>query len=207
MQIQDKELLLIGCAPLHGEIWKQSPVPEYFVSSMGRVYSASTNKILKTNKKWYHHISMKREGKTLHFLAHRWVAQAFIPNPENKPFINHKNAIKSDNRVENLEWCTNKENMQHAGSLGLIKSPRHNKGRYGGNSTSAKKVLKLSKQMVPICVYGSVLDAANELGVNVHWLRRRARIAAISAGFTWVYLEIYKKNNDPSFDINSVPNI
>lgn len=68
-------------------------------------YSRTT--VFLGNKKWKH-ISI-----------HRAVAQTFIPNPDHKPFVNHKNGIRNDNRLENLEWVTTKENSQHAVDTGL----------------------------------------------------------------------------------------
>lgn len=65
-------------------------------------------------------VNLCKNSKSKNYLLHRLVAETFIPNPENKPDINHKNGIKTDDRVENLEWCTKSENMQHAVKTGLF---------------------------------------------------------------------------------------
>jgi hypothetical protein len=62
----------------------------------------------------YRRVSLCKCGKETVYKVHRLVGLHFIPNPESKPFINHKNCIGTDNRVENLEWCTASENIQHA---------------------------------------------------------------------------------------------
>ncbi len=105
------------------EVWKDIPGYEgrYKVSNLGRVAglpccSRSTTRILKPNlkKSGYLNILLCKGGIVKTHRIHRLVAQAFLPNPENKETVNHKNGVKSDNRLCNLEWATQGENTQHA---------------------------------------------------------------------------------------------
>lgn len=101
------------------ELWKDIPGYEglYKISRQGRIKSLYTGKLRAQamSGKGYKAVSLSKIGEKKRFYVHRLVAMAFLPTPpEGKCYINHKNLNKTDNRVENLEWVSHKENMLHA---------------------------------------------------------------------------------------------
>ena len=100
------------------EIWAEIPGYEglYQVSSLGRVYSVRSEKCLRPAKKdnGYLFVGLNVHGKVKQPLIHRLVAAAFIPNPEDKPQVNHKDGDLTNNTEANLEWVTGSENQLHS---------------------------------------------------------------------------------------------
>jgi len=99
---------------------------KYLISKNGAVVSiqpGKRNKFLskRIDRGGYQTVRLNKDGITSTHFIHRLIAASYIPNPENKSFINHINGIKTDNRIANLEWCTHAENMQHAYDSGIIK--------------------------------------------------------------------------------------
>lgn len=98
------------------EEWKIiSRFPKYEVSSFGRVRKISTNKLLflKNHTAGYKQVIIQENNKKYYLYVHRLVAEAFIDNPNDYPYINHKDEDKTNNRVNNLEWCTPKYNANY----------------------------------------------------------------------------------------------
>jgi hypothetical protein len=120
------------------EIWKDIEGYEglYQVSNLGNVKRLAGKWVkkerlikFKIDRYGYPSYSLSKNKVLKSKTAHRLVAKAFVPNLLNKPAVNHINGIKTDNKVENLEWCTNKENTAHSIEIGLQdqKGVKHHK--------------------------------------------------------------------------------
>lgn len=138
------------------EIWKEIVGEKnYFVSNYGRI--KKNNLVLKLYDNRYMKVQVNAKLR----VVHRLVAIAFIPNLENKPQVNHINGIKSDNRVENLEWCTAKENTNHALINGLKIVEKGEKcfhyGKRGAETNRAKKVINVKTNIIYDCLKDAFL--------------------------------------------------
>lgn len=178
------------------EIWKPVVGYEgiYEVSSLGRVKSCERtiirsngreinfpDKIMKPsiNHKGYLIIDLRKNGKRSGGFVHRLVGKAFIDNPLNKEQINHKNGNKTDNRVQNLEWVTNQENMAHAYKF---------LGRTNKDASESRKrvVEQLSDDLSVISVFSSIQEAFDKTGINnISAVCRGIRPNA--GGYKWRY--------------------
>lgn len=147
----------------------------YEVSNIWNIKSSyRTKKILKNqkNKYWYMSIQLSLEWIQEQFTIHRIVAMAFIPNPENKRTINHINGIKTDNRVENLEWATDSENIQHAFKSWLmsnsnfkINNPKPQLWKFWKDHFNSREINQYEKDWKFIKKWYSIMDIQRELWI------------------------------------------
>lgn len=114
----------------------------YEITTEGEVFSLNYHRehirkrmIGKMDKDGYIEVGLRKDGRRTYRRVHRLVALTFLPNPNNLPQINHKNLIKSDNSLGNLEWCTHKENIQHFLKNGIMS---HNQRGQNNNYSKLK---------------------------------------------------------------------
>ena len=159
------------------EIWKPVKGYEglYEVSNNGKVRSLKNSRhnvrkepLLKKQflGSWgYPIVALCKEGKSIGVLVHRIVAEAFIPNPNGYEFVNHKDEVKTNNLVENLEWCTQKYNNNYGTAKQRGIETRKKNGSY-----ATKKLFQYDKSGNLISTFNSIVEASRCLKINASTL-------------------------------------
>lgn len=141
------------------ELWKNVPEYEglYQISSLGQVRSLKKNKLLKPETTHFGHkrVRLYKDGVTKKIYVHQLVARAFIPNPNLFPYVNHMDQNPANNHADNLEWCTQKHNLNYG--------TRNQRLR---QSIDAPHVRQLTPDGYFVAEYQSVLVAAELLGYD-----------------------------------------
>ena len=153
---------------------------DYTIDETGNVFSIRKNKYLKQtiNRNGYCKVTLQKDKYKKTFSVHRLVAQAYLKNYSNTLQVNHINGIKIDNRAENLEMVTAKENMQKAVEIGLFdkckeiqrkNAIKNNLGKYHilASESAKKRVAKYDKNNNLIQVYNSITEASRKNNINI----------------------------------------
>lgn len=142
-------------------IWKQIENLDYEINNKGEIRRISTKRLKKNQRRkdgYYQNQLMIESKKYKMYQVHILVAKYFIPNPLNKPFVNHIDGDRGNYNVSNLEWVTHSENMKHSYKIGLSNSKGSNNGFSKLNEDKVRYIRSSNK---------AVTDLANELGVAV----------------------------------------
>jgi len=151
------------------ELYDIPDLEGYKISKSGKVWSDKSKKYMKLRIcNGYYMTSLSNKSYTVH----RLVAQIFVPNTDNKPYVNHINCIKTDNRVENLEWVTQKENCE-----------AHDK-----SISHSRKVIQMDLDGNEIATFNSVTEAGESIGKTRHSVNKVCTGKNKTAGgFKWKY--------------------
>lgn len=149
-----------------------------------RVQQGRIMKLLKTTQK-YSYVWFQKNRQAKQMLVHRLVGEAFLENPENKPTINHINGVRHDNRLENLEWATQQEQVLHAyRQLGR-------KQKKGAANSKSRTVYQYNINNVLICEYGCTREAAEAVNATTGEIWKALQLnSAVRHGYIWRYEKI-----------------
>lgn len=165
------------------EVWKDIPGYEkiYQVSNLGRVKSLNYRRTKKEKllqfaeyRNNYFFVDLSKNGVTKQIMVHRLVAQAFVPNPKNKTQVNHIDGDKHNNRVENLEWTTARENMNHS--------------RYVLGNCAENALKKKIKCVETGQIFESAHEASRVMKIGRANICKAARIGKIAGGYHWKWV-------------------
>lgn len=177
----------------------------YAVSNSGQIKNLRTGRMLKYgNKKRYYTVALHSDGLRKDRYVHRLVASAFIPNPNNLRYVNHKDHNIHNNNVENLEWCTSSENARHSYENGRRKEEyltiRKNIQQIMTDA-SKKEVGQYDLENKLINVYESIAEASRKTGINNRSISLVCNNKRKTAGnFIWKFLKgsTTKSEENPS---------
>lgn len=182
------------------EIWKPVVGHEWFyeVSNLWNIKSLNFRHkgiaiVLKPQRwRYYMYVNLHNDSIQKKYSVHRLVAKAFIPNPENKPQINHINGLKHDNRIENLEWCTHSENMIHKYRILWVK---HTERQIACIKEwwlkRRKKILQYTKSLNLVCEFDSLYEASIKTWANYSNISLCASWKRKTTGwFIWKYKDL-----------------
>lgn len=183
--------VLEGC---EYRIWTGKEGIQYIVTNKGMVYMyIEKYEIMKelhqSYCKGYKVVSlMPEKGKAIQMKVHRLVAYSFIPNPKNKPEVNHINGNRADNRVENLEWCTREENEQHKKKLGYKVSEetkeKIRKALSGKNSYRSKPVMCIETGEK----WDTAKQASEAMGLSKNAIAIACKTGSRTKGYHWKFI-------------------
>lgn len=152
----------------------------YSVSSDGQIRNDKTGRFLKAHKDRYGYLQLNLCPGRKKVKIHRLVATAFLRNPYKKPQVNHKDGVKTNNKVENLEWCDNSENMVHLYRVLGAKTNSDN-----AHKACMKPIMCLENGTT----FNSIALAAQAIGVHPHSIGDCVRgKQKTSGGFHWAYI-------------------
>lgn len=175
---------------------------DYTIDTEGNVYSKRKHKCLKQtiNKYGYCKVTLQKDKYKKMYSVHRLVAEAFIPNYNKLPQVNHIDGDKQNNHVANLEWCTAKHNMNEAVRTGLFdnckkiqkeNAVKNNLNKYHilANEVTKKKVAQYDKQNNLLNTYESISEASRKTGITITSISYSANGKRKTAGgFIWHFV-------------------